>query len=231
MGGKRSGVHPINRSLERLYRRRDETTRKGGNQWDKQNQQVKTPKRCDAPYNVTNTQEERVIVRMLPLTVAGKNGNHFKIIFAYHLFLSSNTGINQNPLISSPLVRVTAYSNVSLKCLAFVRPSDCWDNSLRWYFKNSSGELKSGEKYHIQERKTNTRCTIDFILTIVNVTEADEGKYECQWLCEKDYSSFSKSSIIQLTVHPPEEGTNTPVMSKGLVSRNLSNPRGGTVLK
>ena len=227
MGGKRSGVHPINRSLERLYRRRDETTRKGGNQWDKQNQQVKTPKRCDAPYNVTNTQEERVIVRMLPLTVAGKNGNHFKIIFAYHLFLSSNTGINQNPLISSPLVRVTAYSNVSLKCLAFVRPSDCCDNSLRWYFKNSSGELKSGEKYHIQERKTNTRCTIDFILTIVNVTEADEGKYECQWLCEKDYSSFSKSSIIQLTVHPPEEGTNTPVMSKGLVSRNLSNPRGG----
>ena len=122
---------------------------------------------------------------------------------------------------------MTAYSNVSLKCLAFVSPSDCYENSLQWYFNNSSGELKSGEKYHIQERKTNTRCIIDFILTIVNVTEADEGKYECQWLCEKDSSSFSKSSIIQLTVHPPEEGTNTPVMSKGLVSRNLSNPRGG----
>ena len=157
---------------------------------------------------------------MLPLTVAGKNGNHFKIIFAYHLFLSSNTGITQDPLISSPLVRVTAYSNVSLKCLAFVRPSDCYENSLQWYFNNSSGELKSGEKYDIQERKTNTRCMIDFILTIVNVTEADEGKYECQYLCDEYFPDDSRSSIIQLKVFRPSEGTDTPLLSKGLVSRN-----------
>ena len=165
----------------------------------------------------------RVRVRMLALTVARKNGNHFQIIFAHHIFLSPNTGITQAPQISSPQVSVTAYFNVSLKCLAFVRPSDCWDNSLRWHFNNSSRELKSGEKYDIQERKTNTRCKTDFILTIVNVTEADEGKYKCQWLCDKDYPSFSRSSIIQLKVFPPsEEGTDTPVISKGLVSRNLS---------
>ena len=226
MGGKRSGVHPINRSLERLYRRCDETSRKGGNQWDKINQHVKTPKRCDAPYNVTNTHEERVRVRMLPLTVAGENGNHFKIIFAHHIFLSSNTGfLPKAPQRSSPTVSVTAYSNVSFKCLAFVRPSDCWDNSLQWYFNNSSGELKSGEKYDIQERKTNTRCIIDFILTIFNVTEADAGKYECQWLCEKDYT---RSSIIQLKVYSPsKKGTVTPVISKGFVSRNLSNLKSG----
>ena len=161
---------------------------------------------------------------MLPLTVAGKNGNHFKIIFAYHLFLWSNTGLlPKAPQRSSSQVSVTAYFNVSLRCLVFVRPSDCWDNSLRWYFNNRSGELKSGEKYDIQERKTNTRCKTDFILTIVNVTEADEGKYECQWLCKKDYPSFSRSSIIQLKVFPPsEEVTDTPVISKGIVSRNLS---------
>ena len=230
MGGKRSGVYPIKyRSLERLLSRRDETSRKRGNQWDKQNQDVKTPKRCDAPYIVTNTQEGRVRVRMLPLTVAQKNGNHFQIIVAHHIFLSSNTGIIQAPQISSPQVRVIAYLNVSLKCLAFVRPSDCWDNSLRWYFNNSSGELKSGEKYDIQERKTNTKCKTAFILTIVNVTEADEGKYKCQWLCENDDPiSSSKSSIIQLKVFPPpEEGTDTPVISKGLVSRNLSNLKSG----
>ena len=168
---------------------------------------------------------------MLPLTVARKNGNHFEIIFAHHIFLSSNTGfLPKAPQRSSPTVSVTAYSNVSLKCLAFVRPSDCWDNSLQWYFNNSSGELKSGaEKYDIQERKTNTRCKTDFILTIVNVTEADEGKYKCQWLCENGYPiSSAKSSIIQLKVFPPpEEGTNTPVISKGLVSRNLSNLKSG----
>ena len=163
---------------------------------------------------------------MLPLTVAQKNGNHFQIIFAHHIFLSSNTGLwPKAPQISSPTVSVTAYFNVSLKCLAFVRPSDCWDNSLRWYFNNSPGELKSGEKYDIQERKTNTRCKTDFILTIVNVTEADEGKYKCQWLCENDDPiSSSESSIIHLKVFPPpEEGTDAQVISKGLVSRNLSN--------
>ena len=122
---------------------------------------------------------------------------------------------------------MTVYSNATLECEVGVRPSDCWDNSLRWYFNNSSGELKSGEKYDIQERKTNTRCKTDFILTIVNVTEADEGKYKCQWLCENDDPSFSRSSIIQLKVYPPEEGTDTPVISKGLVSRNLSNLKSG----
>ena len=126
------------------------------------------------------------------------------------------------PQISSLEVSVTAGFNVSLKCLAFVRPSDCWDNSLQWYFNNSSVKLKSGEKYDIQERTTNTRCKKDFILTIVDVTEADQGGYKCEWLCDRDYRCFSRSSIIQLKVFPSPSGTDTPMISKGLVSRNLS---------
>ena len=158
-----------------------------------------------------------------------KNGNDFQIIVAHHIFLSSNTGfLPKAPQITSPTVSVTAYSNVSLKCEVGVRPSDCWDNSLQWYFNNSSVKLKSGEKYDIQERTTNTKCKKDFILTIVNVTEADEGKYKCQWLCDEYYPDDSRSSIIQLKVFPPpEEGTDTPVISKGLVSRNLSNLKSG----
>ena len=146
---------------------------------------------------------------MLPPTVAQKNGNDFQIIFAHHIFLSSNTGLlPKAPKISSPQVPVEAYFNVSLECEVGVTPSLCWDNSLRWYFNNNSGKLESGEKYDIQERKTNTRCKTDFILTIVNVTEADEGKYKCQWLCDEYYPSTSRSSIIQLKVFPPsEEGT------------------------
>ncbi|CAH3186589.1 unnamed protein product, partial [Porites lobata] len=54
------------------------------------------------------------------------------------------------PKISSPQVPVEAYFNVTLECEVGVRPSDCWDNSLRWYFNNNSGELESGEKYDIQ---------------------------------------------------------------------------------
>ena len=166
---------------------------------------------------------------MLPPTVAQKNGNHFQIIVTYYIFLLSNTGLFPGvPHISSPKVSGTVYSNVTLECKVGVRPSDCWDNSLQWYFNNSSGELESGEKYDIQERKTNTRCKTDFTLTIVNVTEADEGNYKCHWLCDEYDPSLSRSSIIQLKVYSPsEKGTVTPVISKSLVSRNLSNLQGG----
>ena len=161
---------------------------------------------------------------MLPLTVARKNGYHFKIIFGHHIFLSSDTGfLPKAPQRFSPTVSVEAYFNISLECEVGVRPSDCWDNSLGWYFNNNSGKIVKSEKYDIQERRTNTRCKKDFILTIFNVTEADEGKYKCHWLCDEYDPSFSRSSIIKLKVFPPsEEGTDTPVISKGLVSRNLS---------
>ena len=63
---------------------------------------------------------------MVPFTVAQKNGNDFQIIFARFVFLSSDTGLwPKAPQISSPVVSVTAYFNVSLKCLVSVRPSDC----------------------------------------------------------------------------------------------------------
>ena len=132
------------------------------------------------------------------------------------------------PQITSLEVSKKAYLNVRLKCRVGVSPSACDDNSLQWYFNNSSVKLKSGEKYDIQERKTNTKCKTDFILTIVNVTEADEGKYKCQWLCDENYPDDSRSSNIQLKVYPPsEKGTVTLVISKNLVSRNLSTPPGG----
>ena len=120
-------------------------------------------------------------------------------------FTFSNIGfVSGAPQISSPQVSVTANTKVSLRCLVEVRPGNCWDNQLQWYFNNSLTSLKHvHEKYNIQERKTNTRCKTDFIITIFNVTEADEGEYKCKWVCDKDYPSFSRSSTIQLKVYPP----------------------------
>ena len=70
--------------------------------------------------------------------------------------------------------------------------------------------LKSGEKYEIQERKTKTKCRTDFIITIFNVTEADEGEYKCTWFCEKDRPTYlSRSSTIQLMVFPLPAGSPT----------------------
>ena len=171
------------------------------------------------PHIVTNTQEGKVRVKMLPPTVTQKNGNDFQIIFAHHIFLSSNTGfVPKAPQITSLEVSKKAYLNVRLKCRVGVSPSNCIDNSLQWYFNNSSVKLKSGEKYVIQERKTNTKCKKDFILTIVNATDADKGEYKCRYVCNFGYSW---SSTIQLEVFP---GTDNPVISKGLTAQK---PEGG----
>ena len=96
-----------------------------------------------------------------------------------------------------------AYNNVSLKCLVEIDPDNCAAYSMKfqWFFNNSSTPLTSGEKYDIQERRTNSRCKIDFILTIANVTDDDEGKYICQGICRKFKPSYLNStSFIQLNV-------------------------------
>ena len=104
----------------------------------------------------------------------------------------------KHPPISPPEVSVTAYNNVSLKCLVEIDPDNCADMKFQWFFNNSSTPLTCGEKYDIQKRRTNSRCKTDFILTIANVTDDDEGKYKCQWICAKDDSS--SASFIQLNV-------------------------------
>ena len=126
-------------------------------------------------------------------------------------FTFSNIGLWPGaPYISSPEVSVKAFNNVSLKCLAGVRPSGCYDSKLQWRFSNRWMSLKSGEKYEIQERKTKTKCKTDFIITIFNVTEADEGKYKCTWFCEKDNRTlFNGSSTIELMVFPLPAGSPT----------------------
>ena len=126
-----------------------------------------------------------------------------------------------DPHISSPEVSVTANTNVSLKCLVGVTPGGCWDNRLVWYFSNSTKRLESGEKYDIQERRTNTKCKKEFIITIVNVTYADEGKYKCQWLCDEFYPILSKSSTIQLKVFPTPTGMNNCVIISSAFSKGV----------
>ena len=152
-----------------------------------------------------------------------RSNNFLKKYYLFIIFFTfSNIGFWPGaPHISSPEVSVTANTNVSLKCLVGVSPSVCWDNSLDWYFSNSTTRLKSGEKYNIQERRTNTRCKKEFIITIVNVTYADEGKYKCQWLCDEYDLSFSESSTIQLKVFPTPTGMNNCVIISSAFSKGV----------
>ena len=101
--------------------------------------------------------------------------------------------------ISPRQVSVTGFNNVSLKCLAKIRPSECINNELQWLF--SERPLKSGEKYEIQERKTKTKCKRVLMITIFNITYADEGTYGCKWTCQHDYhSAVGVRSSVQLKV-------------------------------
>ena len=76
-----------------------------------------------------------------------------------------------------------------------------------WYFINNSVPLKTGKKYDVQEKKTDTKCKKDFILTIVNVTDAHAGKYSCHSpICIRQVNTFA---TIELKVfHEQTTGRN-----------------------
>ena len=114
----------------------------------------------------------------------------------------------KKPEIPSPMVSASAYSNASLICLVEIDPDGCADSlELQWRHLrfNSSVLIKGDEKYEIQEKKTDTKCKIEFILTINNVTKDDEAKYSCNSVCRVG-SGYVKSATIELTVGGEEEG-------------------------
>ena len=43
----------------------------------------------------------------------------------------------------------------------------------------------------------------------------------CRWLCDKDYPSFSRSSIIQLKVFPSQTGMNNCVIISSAFSKGV----------
>ena len=100
--------------------------------------------------------------------------------------------------VSPRRVSVTGFNNVSLKCLAEIRPSDCNNNELQWRFFDRP--LKSGEKYEIQERKTKTKCKRVLMITIFNIAYADEGTYSCSYSCESDHIISGVGVSMQLKV-------------------------------
>ena len=131
----------------------------------------------------------------------------------------SNIGfLPRAPQISSPIALVTAFTNVSLRCLVEVRPSVCYDNELQWYFSNIWTSLKSGEKYEIQERKTKTKCNV-LMITIFNITYADEGTYGCRRSCKYFSGAESYSTDhLQLKVL---SGMNNCVIISGAFSKGV----------
>ena len=89
-------------------------------------------------------------------------------------------------------IRTPKSSKVSLSCWID------WDNycpqELLWKFNDKPETLpESGKKYNAELKNTNTTCQKEFILSIFDVTEKDEGTYSCHWLC--DYENTTKAAI------------------------------------
>ena len=80
-----------------------------------------------------------------------------------------------------------------------------YDCDLKWYFHNKSRPLKSDEKYKTQLKTTERKCQYAFTLTIINVTDNDEGTYSCHMFCEWE-GWESTPAAIKLHVYPPQIG-------------------------
>ena len=116
-----------------------------------------------------------------------------------------NTGpSDDSPVPESRETHATSFTNSTLKCL--VDSEKDYDNEchLRWYFNNKSLPLKSIEKYKT-ELNSHSNCKYAFNLTILNVTDNDEGTYSCHMFCEWDEWKNTSASI-ELHVYPRQIG-------------------------
>ena len=82
--------------------------------------------------------------------------------------------------------------NVNLSC--WIDYDDYCPEELLWKFNDKPESLpESGKKYNVELKATNTKCQKEFILSIFNVTEFDEGTYSCHRLC--NYENPTKAAI------------------------------------
>ena len=85
--------------------------------------------------------------------------------------------------------------------------------SFFWNLNNNTAHLsESGEKYEIQEKDTQSKCKKEFILSIFNVTEHDEGTYSCHWQCK--YTGSMKAAVDLKIIDEPQTGKSFKINSQ-----------------
>ena len=91
------------------------------------------------------------------------------------------------------------FSTIKLTCL-YEQNEDC-PHQILWYREGQEKKLlEKSAKYRIQEKQVKNKCEEVSVLSILNVTENDEGNYSCIWTCE--YHS-NLTAFIDLKLPPP----------------------------
>ena len=102
-------------------------------------------------------------------------------------------------------IRAPKSSNISLSC--WIDYDDICPGELLWKFNDKPDFLpECSKKYNVELKDTDTKCQKEFRLSIFDVTESDEGKYICLWLCE--YENTTRAAIDLKVVDDPQIGRN-----------------------
>ena len=123
--------------------------------------------------------------------------------FFFTLF---NTGPSaKGPTDNSSEIFAGKSSNVSLSC--WIDYDDYCPDEFVWCLNDNPKPLpESGEKYNVDLKDTHTKCQKEFILSIFDFTESDEGTYSCHWLCEDE--NILKAAIDLKVISLPPTGMN-----------------------
>ena len=96
-------------------------------------------------------------------------------------------------IVSAPEVLARTFSTVNLTCLSDVH--DKCPKQLTW--RNETALLKNDTKYQIEQKKTRSKCKLQSILYIFNVTEDEEGNYSCTWNCKNRVAGIYLKVFVQ----------------------------------
>jgi len=96
-------------------------------------------------------------------------------------------------IVSAPEVLARTFSTVNLTCLSDVH--DKCPKQLTW--RNETALLKNDTKYQIEQKKTRSKCKLQSILYIFNVTEDEEGNYSCNWTCNSQVAGIHWKVFVQ----------------------------------
>lgn len=92
------------------------------------------------------------------------------------------------------------FSNVNLSC--WIDWDDYCPHNLSWHLNNNPAALnESNKKYKVEVKPTRSLCKREFVLSIFNVTETDEGTYSCRWDCDSE-DTLEAAIALNILVQP-----------------------------